>query len=187
MPRDNYYAQPRGRSRSPLRPVQSVEIYEDQETKGEDWAADKENLYNQLEKLTLRLDTVNSLVASQTIRIADLEKCLKEKEILVGEYQKRVRENMTDKKDAYNKTEQVVETCEKFKDEVIKLSHELHYMQTTMAISADTCRLYVRCKKLRLERDAARDKLAEVLKEKGGSLIGWPSPEERVIKNEYDD
>lgn len=151
----------------------------------EDCATDSEVLHNLLEKMTLRLDTANTEVASQKVQVTLLEKMLKEKQGLIEQYQKRVRNNIAESKDLHKKREEAVEQCEKFKWEVVKLSHELHYMQTTEADSKDTSKLKMRCIKLRRERDLARDKCRELLVEKGGCLNGWSSAEERVIKDEY--
>lgn len=192
MPRNGYTPQPRGRSRSPHRPVKVFEIHKDgglvsrEEAKNEDWTNNSEVLHDLLEKLTLRLDTANVEVTSQKAETALLEKILKEKETLIEQYQKNVRNSRTEIKDLHGKIEEAVKQCEKFKWEVVKLSHELHYMRTTTADNKDMYQLRMRCIKLRRERDIARDQLADFLKQRGGCLEGWPNPEERAIKNEFD-
>lgn len=162
------------------------EVVSKTEPKVENWTTDSEVLHDLLEKMTLRLDTANTEVTLQKAQVALLEKILKEKEGLIEQYQKRVRNNMAENRDVRAKTEEAVKQCEKFKWEVVRLSHELHYIRTVTADSKDTLKLKMRCIKLRRERDLARDKLREVLVEKGGCLEGWPSAEERVIKDEYD-
>lgn len=226
MHREIYYPA-RNRSRSPMRPVKVIKIHEDEDIKpdkqdmtAQEWAADKENLYNQIEKLTLRLDLAYAGAASHRTRIAELEKYhedriaqiqkshkdhvtqiekshkdrvaefqkdLKDKARLMGEYQKRVREHMAEKKESLVKMTEVVELCEKFKGEVVKLSHELHCIKTTKEDTEDMnkLRLQKQCTRLRLERNIARDKLSEALNAKGETLVGWPDIEKRIVKGGY--
>lgn len=121
--------------------------------------ADKENLYDQIEKLTLRLDTANILASSQSQRIVDLEKVLKEKEILIKEYQKSLRNDRANKDAAHNATKRAIEQCERFKSEIVRLSHHIHYMHTAISNAEDACQLQVEFAKLKQVRDLSKDNL----------------------------
>lgn len=166
--RDNYYQSKYDRERSPPQPVQPFRVYEDN-TAAEEWQADRANLYDQLEKLTLKLDTVNVLVSSQTQRITDLEKVLKEKEALIKEYQKTLRSDRANKETTSNAMRRVLEQCERFKSEIVKLSHHIHQLHNAIVNAEDAGQLQAEFVKLKHEGDLTKHKKSARVAGKGGT------------------
>lgn len=150
-------------SQSPPRPTQGFEIYEDEGWSAENWAADKEELYDQIEKLTLRLDTANVQISSQKCRVADLEQQLKANQKLIEEYQKRLRKELAAMKEEVKKREDIMAQCERFKREVVRLSHQLHYTQTANSSATGESKVEVDNARKRRKSGTAKDKRASKL------------------------
>lgn len=162
MYRDDYPRQhsPYQRSRSPPRPLQPVRVHDDGLVI-EELNADNRNLLDQLEKLSMKLDTANVEISSQMQRIKDLEKQMETKTTLIEEYQKLVRTNRVEKEGLMNSTSEVVEQCERFRSTIIKLSHRIHYMDTAIEDAKIPDQLKERLLKLKKENDLVKDDLID--------------------------
>lgn len=82
---------------------------------------------------------------------------LKGQEVLVEQYQKRVRRDQADKDAALEEIKRVVEKAERFKSTIVRLSHRVHHMHTAV-INADVPdQLKEQFMKLKMEGSLVKD------------------------------